>query len=190
MNSTFNQCSLYLHPSEHDFTLEKSSAFINSLQTFGFLSQKTHTKNNSFLTGDKFLEYIAYMGCSPNIEFEPTEDNKNYCHIILHQYKTSLLQVSTIQTRAPHCPSCHKPVKDWRENITNESIRCTQCQTTLAIEYFDWRKMAGYSRLFLEITDIFPKEAIPQQVLLDKLASITNIEWQYFYSCKNTNNQV
>jgi len=44
--------------------------------------------------------------------------------------------------------------------------------------------MAGYAQLFIEITDIFPKEAIPQQLLLDKLSDITNVDWQYFYSCQ------
>jgi hypothetical protein len=44
--------------------------------------------------------------------------------------------------------------------------------------------MAGYAQLFIEITDIFPREAIPQQILLDKLASITDVEWLYFYSCR------
>ena len=32
--------------------------------------------------------------------------------------------------------------------------------------------------------DIFPKEAIPQQLLLDELAAITKTEWHYFYSCR------
>jgi hypothetical protein len=44
--------------------------------------------------------------------------------------------------------------------------------------------MAGYARLFIEITDIFPKEAIPQQLLLDKLSAIARTDWQYFYSCR------
>jgi hypothetical protein len=61
---------------------------------------------------------------------------------------------------------------------------CDQCQTRSTIEEFNWRKMAGYARLFIEITDIFPKEAIPQQLLLNILSATFNADWQYFYACQ------
>ncbi|MBE9568656.1 MAG: hypothetical protein IMF14_08165, partial [Proteobacteria bacterium] len=144
---------------------------------------QTRTEQH-FLTGEKFLDYIAYMGCAPAVQFQTDDDGSDFCFIKIHQYDSAELIHSRIQTRAPHCPGCKKAVKNWQTNISSTQIHCDLCATTAGIENFDWRKMAGYAQLFIEITDIFPKEAIPQQILLDKLADITDTGWQYFYSCK------
>jgi hypothetical protein len=44
------------------------------------------------------------------------------------------------------------------------------------------RKTGGFSKLFIEITNIFPKEALPNDQLLMRLASLTLSEWSWFYS--------
>jgi hypothetical protein len=111
------------------------------------------------------------MGCAPSIQFEASEDGEDFCFIKLHQYEKAKLIYSQTQSRAPHCPACQKPVKDWQHSKTETTISCNLCHTSAGIEKFNWRKMAGFARLFIEITDIFPKEAIPQQMLLDKLAA-------------------
>lgn len=186
MNSAFDQCSLYLIPGQHDYKTKEFSHFIHKLWDIGFISQKidTQSTDNRYLTGSRFLDHIAYMGCSPAIQFAPNKDDENFCHVNIHQYDSARLIVSKKQSRAPHCPSCKKPVKNWNENKTSTSILCDQCHTHSSIGEFNWRKMAGYALLFIEITDIFPKEATPQQILLDKLADITGVEWVYFYSCR------
>ena len=186
MNSTFGQCSLYLHPVQHTYTIENISLFIKSLQDIDFISKKIENQaiDNHYFTGTRFLDYIAYMGCSPTIQFEPNENNKNFCHIKIHLHDSEKLLVSNKQTRAPHCPNCTKPVSNWSKNKTDLTIYCEHCNTDSKIEEFNWRKMAGYSRLFIEITDIFPKEAIPQQILLENLKQQTDIDWLYFYCCQ------
>ena len=186
MSSTFDQCSLYLCPVEHDFRSKEFSLFIDRLQTIGFISQQItpQSADTYYLTGNRFLEYIAYMGCSPAIQFEADEDNKNFCHIKIHQYESAQLIVSDKQARAPHCPNCSQSVKNWQTKQSDSSILCDRCNTKSTIEKFDWRKMAGYAQLFIEVTDIFPKEAIPQQLLLNNLSDITDVDWQYFYSCQ------
>ena len=184
MPQSFGQCSLYLHPA-HGFILEDIQPLIIELQKISLISQAIyHQDGCSYFTGDKFLDYIAYMGCAPTIQFEATEDNSDFCFIKIHNYKSEKLIYSQKQARAPHCPNCKKPVKNWQDSKTTSTINCDQCGTTSNIEDFNWRKMAGYAQLFIEITDIFPKEAIPQQILLDKLADITDVEWMYFYSCQ------
>jgi len=192
MNSVTGQCSLFLCPVQYNFTLKEISYLVSSLQEIGFISLKVNTKQentNSFFAGDRFLDYIAYMGCSPTIQFDAGENDSDFCYIKVHHYESAKLIHSQKQSRAPQCPSCNKPVKDWIKKNGNGSnsqtqILCDQCNKTSNIEEFNWRKMAGYAQLFIEITDIFPKEAIPQQLLLDKLADITDAEWVYFYSCK------
>ena len=184
MPQSFGQCSLFLHP-VHDFILEDTQSLIADLQKISLVSQVINKQDSyNYFTGDKFLDYIAYMGCAPTIQFEANEVNDKFCYIKIHHHKTAKLISNTKPSASPHCPHCKKTVKNWQDTRTTTTIKCDQCETTSNIEDFNWRKMAGYARLFIEITDIFPKEAIPQQILLDKLAKLTDIEWQYFYSCR------
>ena len=185
MSSEYGNCSLYLVPEQPDFTVEDPASLITALQDIGLISHSINPQENDnhYYSGERFLDYIAYMGCAPTIQFEASGDNRAFCFIKLHQYDTAKLIYSRTQSRAPHCPACHKPVKDWQHAKTESTISCNRCHTSASIEQYNWRKMAGFARLFIEITDIFPKEAIPQQLLMDKLASISRTGWQYFYSC-------
>ena len=186
MSSAYGQCSLFLHPSIHSDTPDNIALLISALRESGFIADETDPakKDLSFFAGSRFLDYIAYMGCSPAIQFEPTEKQKNFCHIKILQFELPQLIHSNKQQKSPQCPKCNKPVKNWQHNISSETILCDLCHTRSAIEEYNWRKMAGHARLFIEITDIFPKEAIPQQLLLDKLTKITSIDWKYFYACQ------
>ena len=184
MNSNYGQCSLFLHPVQHDFTVREPSSLLSELKNINFISQTIENSSGfDYFTGDKFLDYVAYMGCAPAIQFEANTAGENFCHIKIQQFDSVKLIHSRIQARAPHCPHCGKPVKNWQQNRNETTILCELCATTSNIAEFNWRKMAGYARLFIEITDIFPKEATPQQSLLDKLSAITEVEWVYFYSC-------
>jgi len=186
MNQTFGQCSLYLYPEQHNFTPNDILSFISALQDINFISQPINIKVSDyrFFTGNSFLDYIAYMGCAPAIQFEAGKNNSKFCHVNILHFDSAKLMHSQTQARAPHCPNCQKPVKNWTGNKTQSQIMCDQCNTMSNFEEYNWRKMAGYARLFIEITDIFPKEAIPQQLLLDKLANISDTNWLYFYNCQ------
>jgi len=186
MDLTHGQCSLFLCPEPVAFNVNPIFTFINALQEIGLIAQKINPQkfDNHYFAGDKYLDFIAYMGCAPAIQFEAKDKNPDFCFIKIYQYQAAELIVSKKQSRAPHCPACDKPVENWQTTKTGPTIRCDQCNITSNIEQFDWRKMAGYARLFIEITDVFPKEAVPQQLLLNKLAGITETKWQYFYSCQ------
>lgn len=186
MSSAHGKCSLYLVPEQPDYTVEDLSGFITALQDIGLISHKINRQDNDnhYYSGERFLDYIAYMGCAPSIQFEAGGDNEDFCFIKLHQYQKAKLIYSRTQSRSPHCPACQKPVKDWQHSKTETTISCDHCHSTAGIEKFNWRKMAGFARLFIEITDIFPKEAIPQQMLLDKLAAKLGVDWAYFYACQ------
>lgn len=184
MNTTYGKCSLYLCPRQHDFSADNTSSFIAALQEIGFISRKTTTGNTDHYTGDKFLDYIAYLGCSPAIQFEPGANGETYCSIKIHRFASPRLIYSKTQSATPHCSSCRKPLKNRLNKELAAAITCSHCHTTLNLAQLNWRKMAGYAQLFIEITDIFPKEAIPQQLLLDKLSAITDTGWLYFYSCQ------
>ena len=184
MSTSTSPCALYLCPKQHDFTINDLPKFVTQIQDIGLIAAPVDEQDSSFFTGERFLDYIAYMGCSPAIQFEASATGENFCQVIIHHYDPAKLIVSQTQARDPHCPNCNKPVKDWLANKTEETISCGSCNTTANIENFNWRKMAGYARVFIEITDVFPKEAIPQQILLDKLTGLCKTDWLYFYSCQ------
>lgn len=182
-----NNCSLYLHPVLSDFNFSDLASFINELNAIKLTGQPLENKSageNSFYIGQSYLDYIAYMGCSPAIQFEARDNDSRFCYIKIHQYKAARLINNKTQNRAPHCPHCKQAIKNWQQHLTATSIRCDLCDTRSALEKFNWRKNGAYAQLFIEVTDIFPKEAIPQKLLLDKLASASGTDWQYFYSCK------
>lgn len=186
MNSDLGNGSLYLCPARSDFQPTDTPALITALQETGLIAQQINPQSDEqhYFTGSRFLDYVAYMGCAPAIQFEASNDKRNFCFIKIHHYDTARLICSQTQARAPHCPDCNKPVKNWQQYRTGSKISCPHCDTRSDIGDYNWRKMAGYAQLFIEITDIFPKEAIPQQALLDRLASITQTDWLYFYSCE------
>lgn len=186
MSSTHAKCSLYLCPKQPDFSVTDIPGLVTALQEIGLISQKINLSDShhQYFCGDRYLDHIAYMGCAPAIQFQASDDNDNFCFIKIHQHDSAKLIHSQTQSRAPHCPACQKPVKDWTDSKTSSTIRCSHCYATSNIEKFNWRKMAGFARLFIEITDVFPKEAVPQQLLLDKLLSISKTDWLYFYSCQ------
>jgi hypothetical protein len=147
--------------------------------------------DNRYLVGERFLDLVAFMGCAPDIRLEPGENNEAFCHIRLVTTSRIEFYYGT-QTAAPRCRTCGAAVNDWKEQIAtwnemntdasqNSSWSCHNCgQTALPWEY-NWRRSAGFSHCFIEITNIFPKEAIPQPLLLDSLKKTTGVDWQYFY---------
>jgi hypothetical protein len=181
MNQSFEQCSLFLHPKKYS-SLDMP-LFVSELKNIELISNAIKIRDNHFYTGEKFLDYVVYMGCAPNIQFKESSDNKKFCFIKIHHHNQNQLIVSKTQIKSPQCPECKKPIKNWQDKVTDTTLFCEHCDTTANIENCNWRKMGGFSNLFIEITDIFPKEAIPQQLLLDKLSKITQTDWLYFYSC-------
>ena len=186
MHTSYGHCSLFLNPQQHNFSIQHDPHFISALQEIGLISKKINLQetDDRYFTGDNFLEHIAYMGCAPAIQFEADENSDAFSHIKIHYCKSAKLIYSKTHSRPPQCPNCKKPVANWQDKQSDTSIECDRCCTTARIDQFNWRKMAGYARLFIEITDIFPKEAIPQPALLDKLTAITGVKWLYFYSCQ------
>jgi len=189
-SSAYSDCSLYLQPSTTDTIA--SDRLVDALRETGLAGDALEaTQHQRYLTGENYLELINYLGCSPTIAFEPGandtgKENQGFCHINIHQFDTPRMILCQSQPRKPQCPSCKRPVSSWSpEDATDaRTITCDNCHTETATERYYWRKSAGFARSFIEITDIFPREAVPQPVLLDRLEKATGTSWQYFYACR------
>ena len=177
--------SLMLHVDNIAWRPKNIAQVALSLQHIGLIEQAIPGRDTAFYSGKKFLEYITYMGCAPHVEFRPTESSQTFCYIQLHSVSHATLIHSPKQARAPHCPGCGKPEKNWQQSLVADEtkIHCSHCHKAQPIEHYQWRKSAGMASFFIEITDIFPREAIPQKELLKALEALYQGNWQYFYYC-------
>lgn len=188
ITDTDADASLLLYCTDHQWQPENLEKTISLLQTMALIeepvSNLVNTPENAFFTGNKFLSHIAFMGCSPSIEFTPGKACSRFCYVHFISAANPLLLYSKKQARAPRCPVCHKHEKLWQKSFSDNRIYCTHCQQNYAVETFNWSKSAGVASFFIAITDIFPHEAIPQPVFLESLKTLHSAEWKYFYYYK------
>lgn len=182
-----NNASLVLCPLDPYWTPPDDVSlgqFLQSIQLIG----RPYQNQSLFLAGDRFLELVAFMGCSPDISLDPGDNGRSFCSIHLQPYAVTVEFHCGDHTHTPRCPRCRAPVNNWQGKIAEWKDRdadslwsCPHCQHEASPWQFNWRRSAGFGRCFIEINDIFPKEAIPQQQLLDKLNSHYGVSWHYFY---------
>ena len=174
--------ALYLYPLSPEWHID-AQPLIETLRSIDLIENEIPTLENSFFIGDLFLHHVLFLGCSPAIQFAATDNNEKFTFIKL-TFSDQTRMIHTVkQSRNPHCPKCTKTLKQWQELEKTAMWTCPDCQETSPPHSFNWRRTAGFARVFIEITEIFPKEAIPQSSLLEKLHSLTGIEWDYFYYC-------
>ena len=174
--------ALYLYPTIPDWHCEPET-ITSTLDAIGLIADAIPDKPNCFFTGSQFLNLITFLGCAPTIQFDATHDRAEFCFIrLISTDDIKLIKTSSL-SRPPHCPHCKKAVKRWQDYSTETAWECPHCANTAPAYDYDWRRTAGFARIFIEITDIYPKEAIPQPSFLKNLATHTSVDWDYFYYC-------
>ena len=188
---------LILLPADPDCTPVSSAALADTLQSIGLLGAASDINGATFYpTGDRFLQLITFLGCSPMIELEPPADQETlaaasrdgrFCHAFL-ECRDTLRFRSDPRTPTPRCPQCRAPLADWpttlkswRDDPANDHWHCQQCSASGRLSELGFRKTAGFSRTFVEIRGIYPSEAVPGEALLDTLKSLTRCAWSTIY---------
>ena len=180
MNAFTSNASLIIYPGDPNWTPDNPEALLKVLQEARLTGDVLNKNENSFLVGEKFLDHISFMGCSPNIKLD-NEDNDGKFTFVRITATNSITALTGKHSFAPHCPHCKKPEKNWQELLQDNQLTCSLCHTTSNAWQYNWRKSAGFGRCFIEITDIYPKEAIPQPSLLDSLEKTFQVPWEYFF---------
>jgi hypothetical protein len=177
---------LLIHPTRPECTFDIKNILL-LLDSIGFISRDDMLKDGVFPVGNRFLQLITFMGCSPHIRFEPEHpDDDDYCYIRLIESEKTLLLASD-NSRTPGCPLCRKPAfADWTplDHAETSPLVCRHCGARLLPGELRWRNDAGMARLFIEINSIFPGEAQPVESMMQQLREATGCEWRYFYLLK------
>lgn len=170
-------------------SVEQLVRFMASIGLIGEAMKPGVSANkHQFMTGERFLDLIAFLGCSPNIKLEPDKEHQSFCHVDIDtNQETGILFRQGRQTTPPRCPACRKPYRGWRDSISpgaqseTRRWRCPDCGQLALPWQYDWRKTAGFGRCFIEISDIYPKEALPQPALIETLTQQYSMNWTWFY---------
>lgn len=180
MHAFTTNASLVIYPTDPNWIPDDLEELIKVLQEVGLAGGSLNKNENSFLVGENFLDQISFMGCSPNIKLENENNDGEFTFIRITTTET-ITALTGKHSFSPHCPQCKKPEKNWRELLKDNQLTCSHCQQVSNAWLFNWRKSAGFGRCFIEITDIYPKEAIPQALLLELLEDRLRVSWEYFF---------
>ena len=179
--------SLVLCPVDPDWIPSDADRIERLLRSIRFIGAPL-SGARCYLAGERFLHLVAFMGCSPGVRLEPGDDGDDFCFIELSGDAGSIQFRCGAHTGTPRCEQCGAPFTDWKSAVARwqheggtTRWQCSACGREAPPWEYDWRKSAGFGRCFIEINSIFPREAIPQQQLLDTLNSHYRVDWHYFY---------
>lgn len=173
---------LIFFPDNSNQTVE-NKLIIDTLISAEFINSEIHNDNH-YLPGEKFLSLITFLGCSPNINLFPVE-NENHCFISLLEQTSQAQCLGYTSTVNPKCPNCKKRIADWKTenwNKAGEICCCDKCTTQTPYAELNWKQECGFSRCGFEIAHIYPHEAVPTEQLLDMLKKETEFKWNYCYA--------
>lgn len=143
---------------------------------------------STFRAGDSFSRHVIYAGCAPYLLMEPPQDGSlNFCHVALHGPFTQARLVTGFNTVKPRCPACRARFEDWRSQLAdwqrdNATTACTGCGQSFPPSRLDWRGHAISGRVLVELRNVFPGEASPSDLLMQRLAQETGTDWQHAWA--------
>jgi hypothetical protein len=182
---------LVLHPKSSEFALSSWEGVITRLQEAEFLEKPVDQDNDKrFLVGERFLQYVTFMGCSPSVELSPPADGSlDFCHVRLSDtYVKPQFRCAT-QNVFARCPRCGKRITHWQQAVSAwlsdssaVNFQCDKCAARVSLYQLGWRHTAGFARKFMDIYSIYPQEGIPTDQLLVLMETQTKTPWDYFFT--------
>ncbi|MGD8575910.1 MAG: hypothetical protein PVG50_01870 [Thiohalophilus sp.] len=181
--------SLLIYPQDSEYSPKNPATLIRALQQAGLVGEALdYLPGERYRAGDAFLQHISFLGCSPAVEFEPAgHGNEQFCHVGF-LYGDRLEFRGGPQHVQVYCPHCRHLETDWSAIIDGwhrdpESYRytCPQCGTQTRATELNWRKTGAFARIFIELFNIYPHEAVPTDGILKRLREETGVEWKYIY---------
>jgi Zn ribbon nucleic-acid-binding protein len=187
-----------LCPVDPDCPAIDSAVLTDRLQAIGLAGNAVAVGTESiYPTGERFLQLVSFLGCSPAIELDLPDDPVERmaacaagqaCHIRISQSGSQPRFRADSRRAAARCPACRQPVADWetriaawRSNPADSGWHCSHCAHEGRVFDLNFRKSAGFGHTFIEIWGIHPSEAVPVTTLLDALENISRCKWKTLY---------
>lgn len=162
--------SLFLYEKDSSSNPISTKQLRNHLINIQFISEESSSS-----AGKEFMSLINFMGCSPVLY----EDAPHSISLQTFQHK-SFIGGESINSII--CPHCKNKLNTQKINTNTLTYTCSSCLKSTSLEFINWRRSAALSNTFIQISNIFPKEAQPNAVLLDSVSTLTHSQWNYFYS--------
>ncbi len=174
---------LILHPGNANDSIEHQQ-LLKFLKHSGYIGETE--KNHRFQVGEKFLSQTCFLGCSPNIELYPQNNNQPYCYIEVPPDSDMPQFVSGLNIKFPRCKHCKNELNKLpgvlaQNNNMLHSYHCPHCQNKLNPQQLSWRKTACLTRNQIIVNNIYESEAVPEQHFLLALQQLSGFAWKYCY---------
>jgi len=182
---------LLLYPKEAYRSFSDTQFIVDALQDIEFICKtKGIFERNHYHIGDKFFDYVTFLGCSPAFKTEPDQTGAlDFLHIEMSESteKANFHYNSLgVQARCFQCKSKLNNVLDKvmadKADLKKTQFSCAKCEVNSDILNINWRNTACFVNQFIAIHQVFPHEAIPNESLLLLLQDVTNTPWHYSYA--------
>jgi hypothetical protein len=188
MSLTLHTGRLVLTPQDPYLLPDEPEAILTGLHEIGFIDHALETRPG-YLLGERFMQLVTFMGCSPYIRLQPDDSEEPFCHLRLDGPYPRPRRLHGKNARPPRCEACRKRLsgwqasfESWKASTDHWKAKCPHCGYQQDPVTYDFRQSAGCGRLFLFVENIFPQEAIPSPALLDALKRVSKgNDWRYFY---------
>jgi DNA-directed RNA polymerase subunit RPC12/RpoP len=188
---TIHTGRLVLTPADPFYLPRDIQSIVARLRSIQFCEEPISSMNGQhYLLGERFMQLVSFMGCSPFIQVQPADDEQPFCHLSIDGPYPKPVFLQGRNTTSPSCEDCRKRITDWPPLIAQwleqpETFlaSCPHCGHRQNPASYNWRQSAGCGRLFLFVENIFPNEAIPSPELLETLeeSGPETTAWGYFY---------
>lgn len=138
-----------------------------------------------FLPGAAFARHVVFAGCSPHLVLAPPADGGGFSAVRILGPHTAAVLLAGDNAVAPRCPACRARIDRWRERLGEWVARpatpwpCPACGHLSPASGLDWRSSAAAGRLFIEVGNVFPGEAVPSEALLEALRGLGGKPWRH-----------
>jgi len=176
--------SLLLHPDDMWWRPHSTAALVEHLHDLGLLRRESRAgETGRYAAGPEFLKLLMFLGCSPSVALVPAtgDDAGEPCLIRLLSFAKPVL-LSAQPLPAVRCRQCRAGASLPAAFDVTTRYQCGSCGATGSVADLDWRQGAGCARLFVEVSGIYPQEAVPSDRLLNQLAGFSGGDWRYFFA--------
>ena len=189
---------LILYPSRTDGPAIDTNALVQQLKSIGLIGAAFQCRDGPHhLAGERFLQLVTFLGCSPLIELEPPADAEaretactegRFCHVHLIANPKVIRFRANAGAPLPRCPLCRQVEARWSEllqrwetNPAHTRWKCQECGHQGQLYDLNFRRNGGFAHTFIEIWGVFPSEAVPGDTLLSSLRQLGGCDWNYMY---------